>query len=80
MGMTTEKLLAAIDEWGPEGLTYLKEGGESAPEYDLETARGIERLREDCKERAATIATGCLESRRRAIARPRMWRVTVSGF
>ncbi|MFQ5757475.1 MAG: hypothetical protein ACE5H7_15455 [Acidiferrobacterales bacterium] len=55
--MTAEKLLAAIDERGPEDCpAYLEEDGESAPEYDLETARNIERLREDCKERAATIA------------------------
>ncbi|MDH3690036.1 MAG: hypothetical protein OEU36_11225 [Gammaproteobacteria bacterium] len=50
-------LWITIDEWDAEQcITYLEQDGESAPECDLETERGLERLRQECKERAVRAA------------------------
>lgn len=48
--------LTAIEWWDPElCIAYLEQDGEPAPEYDLETAHGVELLRRDCKDRAARL-------------------------
>lgn len=44
----------SIRRWSAERcIAFLEEDGTEAPEYDLETDRGIERLREDCRRRAS---------------------------
>jgi len=43
-----------IDSWDAgECIAFLEADGSDAPEYDLETDRGITRLRRDCKLLAA---------------------------
>ncbi len=43
----------AIGHWSAERcIVYLEEDGAEAPEYDLETERGLQLLRQDCKRKA----------------------------
>ena len=43
----------AISRWSPARcIAFLEQDGDQAPEYDLETDWGLERLREDCKRKA----------------------------
>ena len=40
------------ETWDPETcIAFLEADAEAAPEYDLETARGVALLREDCRRR-----------------------------
>ena len=48
---------STIDEWSPEQcISFLEIDGSVAPEYDLETDHGLDRLRADCREKAAESA------------------------
>ena len=43
----------AIARWSAARcIAFLEADGAEAPEYDLETNAGLERLREDCKRKA----------------------------
>ena len=53
--MSLQLLLNSIDAWDMADCIYfLEQDGDPAPEYDLETD-GLERLREDCRDKARTI-------------------------
>lgn len=44
----------SISRWSAERcIAFLEEDGAEAPEYDLETDWGVERLREDCRRKAS---------------------------